>query len=278
VGLWISTNIAAVDMKPVAREVEALGFDSLWVPDHPAFPRHFTSDYGGGRTFPEHNKQLLDPFVALATAAGATDSLLLGTGVLLVPERNPILTAKAVASLDQVSGGRFLFGIGAGWLREEGELLGVDWARRWTQTGDFMRAMQALWAPGTNAYEGRYISFPELYCDPKPVRVRRPPVIIGGEAARAVERVVDYGDGWLPRYVLSTPEQIEAGIRRLETLCRERGRDPAEIETSLFDCDGTRETYRRYGDVGVQRIVQLVPYGNREETLAHIRRLADAVL
>ena len=278
VGVFISTNVDGADMKTVAPYVEALGFESLWVPEHPAFPKNFHSEYGGGRVFPEANKQMLDPFVALAAAAGATESLRLGTAVVLVPERNPLLMAKEVASLDHVSGGRLFFGIGAGWLREEGEVLGADWPRRWTQTREYVLAMKALWAPGTNRFDGKYVKFPELYCHPKPLQTPHPPILVGGEQARAAERVAEYGDGWLPRHVMTNPRQVEAGLHRIHALCRERGRDPVGIEVSMFDCEPTRQAYRDYGNAGATRIVQVLPFADREGTLIQIDRLADAVL
>ena len=205
VGICLLMTQHDFDIVGLARKVEELGFGSLWAPEHGVVPADFSvgasgaasgapSAYSDGRI-----NQIIDPLVYLAAAASATKTVKLGTGICLVPERNPIRLAKEVATLDLISGGRFLFGIGAGWLQGEAEILGADFPRRWTQTREYVNAMKELWTNPVSEFHGQWVDFPPLICNPKPVQKPHPPVMIGGELRRAAQRVADYGDGWLPR-------------------------------------------------------------------------------
>ena len=173
-----------VDTAVVAQKAEALGFDSLWMGEHPIIPVHSTSSAPGssGGPIPDFYSRLVDPFVALARASAVTTRLKLGTGITLVPERNPLLLAKEVATLDYFSKGRFLFGIGAGWNKEETEIMGGNFTHRWTQTREAIEAMKALWTDEAAEYHGTYYDFPPVRSFPRPVQQPHPPIFLGGTA------------------------------------------------------------------------------------------------
>ena len=183
VGIFVTPTTETMPMVDLARQVESLGFESLWVPDHPVMPRDMTTQAPGGGEIADYYRRLLDPFMALSAAAGATQRILLGTGVLVMPERSPIHTAKQAASLDLISGGRVRLGIGSGWIREEANIMGADFDHRWEQTREHVLAMKALWAPGTAAYAGKYVNFPAVHCEPKPVQPQGIPVTIAHAGA-----------------------------------------------------------------------------------------------
>ena len=190
----------------LAQKVEELGFESLWAPEHGIIPIDFkvapaTGQQGGIPKFYAEGgiNQIIDPLLFLAGAATVTKKIKLGTGICLVPERNPIRLAKEVATLDRISNGRFLFGVGAGWLKGESEILGVDFSSRWKQTREYIDVMKELWTTDISEFHGKYIDFPPLICDPKPVQKPHPPIFVGGELDAAARRIANYGDGWLPR-------------------------------------------------------------------------------
>ena len=278
VGVFFMPTSYSADMVTLAQRVEELGFESLWLPDHPIIPETHHTPYPGGGEMPDYYGHLLDPFVALAAAAGATQRIKLGTGVVIVPERDPLVMAKEVATLDQVSGGRFLFGIGSGWLKEEGEIMGVDWKRRWTQTREYVQAMQACWAPGVAEFHGKYVDFPPLHSDPKPVQQPHPPILIAGELEQAPARILEYGDGWIPRYILVTPEAIAKTRRRLESDFRAAGRDFSRFEISTFGAKPDRDDHKRLEDAGVDRVVQMLRVAGPEQTLQRLEIWAETLL
>lgn len=278
VGLAMFVTAYTIDIVTLAREAERLGFESLWLPEHPVIPVEFSTPFAGGGPLPDFYRHTLDPFVALAAAAVATEKLLLGTGICLVPERNPIHTAKLVASVDQISGGRFQFGIGAGWLREESEVLGVDFPRRWSQTRDHVLAMKALWSQQPTAYKGRYAEFPALWCEPNPVQRPHPPIHIAGQLERSAERVADYGDGWFPQGGAVDPAAAEAGRRRIEDLFRERGRDPATLTVSIFRTPYERAANQAYFDAGADRAIHILPSEPADKIVPMLEKLAEKVL
>ncbi len=242
VGIFVFQTGAAADPAVLARRAEELGFDSYWVPEHPIIPVHTTSAFpgSGDGTIPRYYSQALDPFLALARASATTSTIRLGTGVCLVPERNPLLLAKEVATLDQQSGGRFLFGIGAGWLKEETEIMGADYTHRWSQTRDAVLAMKELWTKEESEYHGEYYDFPPVRSFPKPARSPHPPIILGGQNnPRVFRRIVQWGDGWLPTH--TSPEEIRQGRQTLNDMAAETVRDPESIEIIAF---GTPDQFR----------------------------------
>jgi len=267
-----------VDVAVVARQVEALGFDSLWVGKHPIMPVHSTSPFPGsldGR-IPDSYGWSLDPFVTLARASAVTTTLKLGTGITLIPERHPLLLAKEVATLDYLSGGRFLFGIGAGWHKEETEIMGGNFTHRWTQTREAIEAMKALWANEAAEYHGTYYDFPLVRSFPRPVQQPHPPIFLGGAARQVFKRTVAYGNGWMP--TRSTPELIKQGRAVLSELAHEAGRDPTSIEVMAYMAPTDRATLQALAAAGADTAVLLLTSVPEAAALAELEQIAKTVL
>jgi probable F420-dependent oxidoreductase len=204
---------------------------------------------------------MIDPFVGLALAAAATTKIGLGTGICLVPERDPIILAKEVATLDYYSGGRFIFGIGAGWLRDESEIMGVNFPRRWPMTREYIRAMKELWTRPEASFEGEFIKFPPVKCYPKPARKPHPPIHIGAGGIgpsmdRALRDTVAIGDGWAPLGL--APEALAAELAKLKTMCSEAGRDFGKLEITMYAPQIKGEPKRvrdEYAKAGAHRLI-----------------------
>jgi probable F420-dependent oxidoreductase len=213
----------------------------------------------------------------LARASGVTRILRLGTGITLVPERNPLLLAKEIASLDRFSGGRFLFGIGTGWLREETELMGGDFEHRWTQTREAIEVMKALWTHDEAEYHGRYFDFPPVRSFPKPAQNPHPPIIIGGHAKNVLRRVVAHADGWLPNRI--TPAEVEKSRGQLDALAKEVGRDPRSISISVYGQPPDRTVVQAFLNAGADRVVVRPEHVETEAEMGEqLERMAAAVL
>ena len=278
IGIFAFLTDHTMDVVPLAQGVEELGFESLWVPEHPIMPVHTTSRYPGSAdgVIPKSAYRLTDPFVTLARASAVTSRIKLGTGIVLVPERNPLLLAKEIATLDMYSGGRFLFGIGAGWCREETEMMGGDFDHRWGQTREAILAMKELWTADAAEYHGRFYDFPLVYSFPKPVRQPHPPVHLGGNAPKVLERVVAWGDGWLP-YVI-TVEEVKRARATLDELALAAGRDPASIEITLFANPNQADLVKRYRDAGANRVLIGIDPTDEQETLSQLGVVAETML
>src|SRR5216683_462693 len=189
IGLQAFVTDNTANPASIARKAEAVGFDSIFIPEHPIIPIHHRTPYPmGDGTIPEFYAHMPDPFVALALAAAATTRLKLGTGICLVPERDPIVMAKEISTLDHYSGGRFLFGIGAGWLADESEIMGVEFKRRWPMTREYIAAMKELWTKPEPSFEGKFVRFPKVKFFPKPAQKPHPPVIIDAGAGQVRTR------------------------------------------------------------------------------------------
>ncbi|HEV8473340.1 MAG TPA: LLM class F420-dependent oxidoreductase, partial [Methylomirabilota bacterium] len=255
VGVSVPLPAYLVDPGLMAKKAEELGFESFWCAEHPFMPVKTTSRFPAAEdgVIPETYAHFVDPFVALARASGMTSRIKLGTGIVLVPERHPLLLAKEVATLDLFSGGRFLFGIGAGWLREETEIMGGDFDHRWTQTRESVLAMKELWTKPEASFDGRYYKFPAVKSNPKPAQKPHPPVLLGGAAKNVLQRVVAWGDGWLPNRV--TPEQLRESRATLDRLAKEAGRDPATITISVHGQPADRDLIKRLVDAGATRVL-----------------------
>jgi probable F420-dependent oxidoreductase len=278
IGVLMFPTRQPIDVAVVARQAEALGFDSLWVGEHPIMPVHSTSPFPGspdGR-IPDTYSWFVDPFVALARASGVTTTLKLGTGITLVPERHPLLLAKEIATLDYFSGGRFLFGIGAGWNKEETEILGGNFAHRWTQTREAIEAMKALWANEAAEYHGRYYNFPLVRSFPRPVQQPHPPIFLGGSAQQVFKRTVEYGNGWMP--TRSTPELIKQGRAVLNELAVEAGRDPRSIEVMAYIAPADRAKLQALAEAGADAAVMLLARESEAAALAELEQIAQQVL
>ena len=255
-GITMFPTDYAIGPGELAREVEAHGFESLFFPEHTHIPTSRTSPWPGGPELPKEYSHTLDLFVALTAAAAATERLLVGSGICLVIERDPITLAKEVASLDYVSGGRALLGIGAGWNLEEMENHGTDPARRWRRMRETIEAMKAIWANDEGEYHGELIDFDPIWQWPKPVQDPHPPVIIGGDGPTTLKRVARYGDGWMPIDGRNRDDFAPA-IAELNELAAEAGRGPMTV--SLFGTGGDPARIEKHARAGVDRIVFLVP-------------------
>jgi probable F420-dependent oxidoreductase len=267
VGMLLNVNNHTVDPATLGRAVEEAGFESLWVGDHPVIPVSTTTPMqGSGEEIPEAYAHVSDPFVALAMAAPVTTKLKLGIGICVLPARHPIITALQAATLDHFSGGRLLLGVGSGWLQEELEVMGADYARRLAQTREYCEAMRALWHDPEQPFEGEWVRFPQVKLNPRPAQPGGPKIHLGSWGPRAARRVAEWADGWLP--MLVSPEELAVQLGRLREECDKRGRDADAIEITLFEYDpgGDRAASQafldRYAEAGADRVVVIQGLGD----------------
>ena len=276
IGTSVPLPAYTIDPAFMAKKAEELGFESIWYAEHPAVPVHSNSPFPAtGGEIPWTYSHFTDPYIALARASGVTRTIKLGTGITLVPERNPLLLAKEIASLDLFSGGRFMFGIGTGWLREETEIMGGNFERRWSQTRDAILAMKALWTQDEAEYHGPFYDFPPVRSFPKPSQKPHPPVLLGGSARNVFQRVVEWGDGWMP--VRATPDDIEKGRASLSELATAAGRDPSAIDVTVFGEDSDREAIQRFEAAGADRVIVRLSSTVDETALTELERMAAKV-
>ena len=267
----------------IAAEAEGAGFESFWVAEHLVIPVTYTTWYqrSPDGKVPESYAHLADPFVALAVAAQATSRIRLGTSVCLLPERNPIETAKAAATLDLYSGGRLMLGVGAGWFPEEAAIMGVDFKRRWRHLRESVEAIRELWTKPEASYEGEIIKFPPVRLFPKPVQKPCPPIFLGAhDPARALKRVARWADGWMPGGL--SPEQAEKCIPQVKRMARENGRDSERMEFSVMLGIGsqqapTTEALERYAAAGITRVIILAAETAARDGVQVVRGLAPLV-
>jgi len=271
----------------VAKHAEELGFSSYWVPDHIMLPVTYSTKYPGNPgegPDPEYLWQMPDPLIALMRAATVTNKLEIGTAVLLVPERHPIHLAKEIASLDSYSGGRFHFGIGAGWNREENEILGGDFDRRWSQVKDAIGAMRACWEQEESAYSGSYYQFPPIRSFPKPTQKPSPPVYLpsimfdGQWSTRVFKRIVEWGDGWLP--VVESCNQLREGLDRISTLFEEADK-PTLCRVRVLGAEGQwrhSEDIENFSSLGVEEVILWLLNRKSSEIQKELDLLAREVL
>lgn len=255
----------------LARELEARGFESLWVGEHTHIPASRETPFPGGGDLPKPYYHMSDPFVTLAMAAAVTKKLKLGTGISLVVEHHPISLAKQVATLDHYSDGRFLFGIGGGWNKEEMENHGFPFNRRWKILRERIEAMKAIWTEEKAEYHGEFVDFDPVFAWPKPVQQPGPPVHVGGAFPHGARRAVRYGDGWMP---INPGKALGEEIRGFHQMCRDGGRE--ELPVSLFAAPGKPESLAVVRDAGVARAIFMLPPAGREEILPLLDRYAAA--
>jgi probable F420-dependent oxidoreductase len=281
IGVFLLASAQSADPAVAAKRAEELGFASFWVPEHPILPVRCSSGYPGtpDGSIPPAVGIIADPFVALARASAATSTIQLGTGVCLVPERNPLLLAKEIATLDHYSGGRFLFGIGAGWLKEETEIMGGDFPHRWTQTRDAVLAMKELWTTDESEYHGRYYNFPAVRSFPKPAAKPHPPVLLGGSSKYVFKRIVEWGDGWLPTGV--SVEGIQRGQATLNELAEKAGRDPRSLNIIAFGQPGqftNKRDLHPLEEAGISHATIWLRHTKQDEAIAELEQLARSAL
>ncbi len=272
VGVFYFPADYGIDLAELARALEDRGFDSLFVPEHTHIPVGRRTPFPGGGELPRRYAHTHDPFVGLAFAAAATKKLKVGTGVCLVPQHEPIVTAKAIASLDQLSGGRFVFGIGGGWNVDEMENHGARYETRFKQMREHILAMKALWTEEKASFHGEFVKFDPVWSWPKPAQRPHPPIILGGETDHTLRRVIDYCDGWFPR-----PRggfDVVQGVARLREMAKAKGRDPSTLTTIVFGAPEDAKVLAGYEKAGIQSALLGIPDLSRDEILRHIDKLA----
>ena len=268
IGIFYFATEYGHNVVDVAREAEQRGFESLWLPEHTHIPVSRKTPYAGGAELPEEYTHTLDPFVALAAVATATKRIRLATGISLLIERDTITTAKTVATLDLLSNGRAILGVGGGWNREEAEHHGVEWSTRFQKLEEQIDAIKIIWANEEAAFHGKHIHFDSIWSWPKPLQRPHPPIVLGGETDHTLRRVIKHCDGWLPR--ARNPETVVRGIARLNELAEEADRDPESISVNVFAPRPDAELIDQFKSMGVARIVLWLP---PEDSDAVSRRL-----
>lgn len=257
----------AIPIDELARELEARAFESVWLPEHTHIPASRKSPWPGGPNLPREYWHTLDPFVALGAAAVVTKTLKLGTGICLVIERDPILLAKEVASLDHLSQGRVLFGIGGGWNAEEMEHHGTPFAERWKILRERIGALKAIWTQDEAEFHGKYVNFEKLWSYPKPVQKPYPPILMGGAGPHARQRAVDFDGHWIPIGGRAYSEPIAESLADFRARAEKAGRDPATLTVTIFGVAPDEPRLAALRDAGVTRAVFFVPSATRDVVL-----------
>jgi probable F420-dependent oxidoreductase len=243
-------DIAPQDL---ARAVEARGFESLFFPEHSHIPTSRETIRMGQKELPAWYSHVPDPFVSCAAAAVATERIKIGTCICLIPEHDPILLAKSVATIDRLSGGRFLFGIGAGWNAEELRDHGVAFEDRWTVTRERILAMREIWTQDAAEYHGEFVDFPPMWCWPKPIQPGGPPILLGAQSRWSPKRVANYCDGWMPSLMVD-PDEFGAMLGNVQNEWQAAGRDLATLDLTIWGVQ-TREAAQQARALGANRIV-----------------------
>ena len=267
----------------LATLLEDRGFESMWVPEHSHIPADRRSPWPGGAELPQEYWHTYDPFVALTAAAAATTTLKVGTGICLVIERDPIMMAKEVASVDRLSNGRFIFGIGGGWNREEMANHGTRSRSRWRLLRERILAMKEIWTREEAEFHGEFVNFDKMWAYPKPVQRPHPPILMGGDGPTTFDRVVEYCDGWMP--ISGRPQSggpsLQEKIAMLRRQAEEAGRDPASINITTFrGPDGSQpetDAIRRLEEAGVDRVIFGLPSAERDTVLPIIDQCAKLI-
>lgn len=257
-GIAIFPTLRTPSPGELARLTEAYGFESLWFPDHTHIPAARETPFPTGGDLPPEYARIHDPFVGLAAAAAVTERIKICTGVCLVVERDPIVTAKQVATLDHLSSGRVVFGVGAGWNREEMANHGTDPSTRMKLMRERVEAIKRIWTEDEASYEGELVRFDRIWCWPKPLQRPHPPIVLGGREGKILDRVLAYADGWMPN--------IPDDDQRLGQVAELRERADRPIPVSLFAVPSDPRRLARYVDAGIERGIFYLPQGDRSET------------
>ncbi len=259
----------------LAPELEQSGYDSFWVAEHTHIPLSRRTPYPGGGELPDMYWRTMDPFVALTAAALSTDTIKIGTGICLVNQHHPINVAKQVASIDVLSGGRFLFGVGVGWNEDEMEHHGTDPSKRRSTARERILAIKALWTEGAAAFDGEYVQFSASASNPKPVQSPHPPVIMGGGGGPVTFRhIVEYCDGWMPIHGRTDPLER---LPLLRQMCEDAGRDPDSIEIGIYGCPMRADIVDRYREAGVDRLIFWLPADDPDTVLSAVEHGATLI-
>jgi len=271
-GLVLFTSDRGIAPAAAAKLADDHGFTTFYVPEHTHIPLSRKTPFPGGGDLPKRYAHTHDPFVALSFAAAATKKLKIGTGICLVPQHEPIVTAKAIASLDQLSGGRFVFGIGGGWNVDEMENHGASHANRFKIMREHVLAMKALWTQDHASFKGEFVNFDPVLSYPKPAQRPHPPIVLGGESDHTLKRVVDYCDGWFPRPRGGfDPFDAKARLAKMAT---EKGRDPKSLTITVFGAPNDAAVLASYAKAGIDSALLAIPDGTRDEILAFLDKQA----
>ena len=281
--IGVNADPQADDYIQVAQKAEELGYHSLWLGDHIVIPEKIEAAYpysaDGAAGFPRR-APFPDPFVLLGGLALATSRILLGTSVIVIPYRNPLAVAKAVATVDLLSHGRFQFGVGVGWLKEEFDALGEDFTRRARQTREYLHIMKAVWQVEPASFSGEFLTFSDIHNVPLPVQKPHPPIIFGGESLPALKRVADLGDGWQPG--TASLKVLSKSVPQLQALMTERGRDYADLSVSALSAAGPLlrkpEVIPQLGELGVRELILFMTAADTQKTLAVIEEFAEKMM
>ena len=277
-GVYMFPTDYAMRPDDFARAAEDRGFESVWFPEHTHIPASRQSPWPGGGDLPREYWHSYDPFVALTAAAAATTNLKLGTGICLVMERDPIITAKEVASVDRISNGRFIFGIGGGWNAEEMGNHGTNFRRRWRVLRENILAMKEIWTQEEPEFHGEYVDFDKIWSYPKPVQQPHPPILMGGDGPTTFDRVVEFADGWIPIGGRGdTGVTLDQKIAILRERLAEAGRDPDSAPVTIFGAQPNSDTISRMEQYGVSRVLLTVPTEGPETVLPLLDDLAKLV-
>ena len=271
-GVFFFPTDYAIEVPELAKELEDRGFESMFLCEHTHIPTSRKSPFPAGGELPQHYIRTHDPFVALSFAAAATKKLMLGTGICLVTQRDPIVTANTVASLDMLSGGRFIFGAGGGWNLEEMENHGTDPKTRFKLLEERLLAMKAMWTDEEASFHGEYVNIETSWCYPKPVQKPHPPIILGGETVHTLRRIVNFCDGWLPRAgPAGAPAETMA---KLKAVADEAGRDMSTLSVTVFRPQPVAALLDEYAEAGATRVLLEMPSVGRDDALKKLDEYA----
>lgn len=275
IGLFAFCTDYSMPINELAVAAEERGFDSIWLPEHTHIPASRLTPYPGGGELPLEYSHTFDPFVALGIAAGVTTTLKLATGICITTEHHALTLAKTVATLDHISNGRVLLGLGAGWNREEMENHGTVYDERFSKLEEQMQALKIIWTEEQATFQGKYESFDSVWSWPKPIQRPHPPLILGGDTDYTLQRIVNYGDGWLP--IAIRPDRVEKGIIKLDELAVRAGRDPETISVSAYAPPPKEDVISKFRDLRVERTVLLIPPQDSSKTLARLDNYAKFI-
>ena len=276
VGVHSAFHAGSVDLAEFAARCEQLGFESLWLPEHTVIPVNPSTGPDGavGEPIPDSYLLMTDPLIGLTVVAGATKTLRLGTGVLLIPEHHPVDLAKRISSLDLYSNGRFVLGVGAGWQPEESAALGGDFPRRWAQTTESIAVMKKLWTEDEPEHNGHYYSFPPLKFHPRPVQKPTVPILLGGSSKRLFGRIAGWADGWVPWS--PSPDDVARGRAALDAACESVGRDAAEVSITAFTGRRDADAFVAFEEAGADRLVVTMASTSDRKPFARVEEIAGA--
>jgi len=275
IGVFTYNTEYTIRLDELAHAAEERGFESVWAPEHTHIPKQRKSPWPGGPELPKEYWQIQDPFVGLAAAAAVTTRIGLGTGICLAVEHDPIALAKTVASLDVLSRGRFILGIGGGWNAEEMENHGTPFKQRWQILRERVLAMKEIWTKDEPEFHGEFVNFDPILAYPKPAQKPHPPILLGVNTSSALQRVADYCDGWLP--MASRAGDLAAGIADLHRRTEKAGRDPRLVSVSIFGGQPEAAAIRGYEKAGAERVVFFLPTADRDVVLSTLDRYAKVL-